>query len=196
LKKPITIYVFMLLSVALLPHETLAQSTLNTQKDAETIANQAEISKAPNSSENNVTAGSYVKSSAITHGDWKITCPESENCRMAQSIVTTAGKQIILQMRIFKGKDGAKPTALFSFPLGILLNTGWQIKVDNGKSQLLPFEICRVEGCFAGIQLPDRLLNSFKRGNTLHVKFFDSQQNPVEPKISLAGFTKAWGELK
>ena len=115
---------------------------------------------------------------------------------MAQSIVTTDGTQVILQMRVFKGNDGEKPTALFSFPLGILLNAGWQIKVDKDRSQLLPFEICRVEGCFAGINLTDRLLNSLKRGNTLHVKFFDSQQNPVEPKISLKGFTKAWGELQ
>ena len=128
-----------------------------------------------------------------TFGDWKISCPEPDPCRMAQSIVTAENKTVILQMRVFKGKE---PTALFSFPLGILLNTGWQIKVDNGKSQLLPFEICKLDGCHSGIKIPTRLLNSFKRGNILRVKFFDAEQNAIEPEISLKGFTKAWGELK
>lgn len=131
-----------------------------------------------------------------TFGDWKITCPDQAPCRMAQSIVTANDKKIILQMRVFKGKDGAKDTALFSFPLGILLNTGWQIKIDSGKTQLLPFEICNVDGCHSGINIPASLLNSMKRGNILNVKFFDASQKAIEPKISLKGFTKAWGELK
>lgn len=131
-----------------------------------------------------------------TFGDWKITCPGGAPCRMAQSIVTANDNRIILQMRVFKGKDGAKDTALFSFPLGILLNTGWQIKIDNGKTQLLPFEICKEDGCHSGINIPNSLLNAMKRGNILNVKFFDASQKAIEPKISLKGFTKAYGELK
>ena len=126
-------------------------------------------------------------------GDWKISCPENAPCRMAQSIVSASNNQAVLQLRIFKSK---KPTALFSFPLGILLNTGWQIKVDNNKAQILPFEICKLDGCHSGINLPTSLLNQFKRGNTLNVKFFDAKQNAIEPKISLKGFTKAWEALE
>ena len=131
-----------------------------------------------------------------TFGDWKITCPDQAPCRMAQSIVTAGDNKIIMQMRVFKGKDGTKDTALFSFPLGILLNTGWQIKIDNGKTQLLPFEICKEDGCHSGINIPNSLLNAMKRGNILKVKFFDASQKAIEPKISLKGFTKAYGELK
>lgn len=111
---------------------------------------------------------------------------------MAQSIVTSKETQVILQMRVFKGE---KPTALFSFPLGILLNTGWQFKIDDGKSQLLPFEICKLDGCHSGINMPANLLNRLKRGNTLKVKFFDANQNAIEPQISLKGFTKAYEAL-
>ncbi len=128
-----------------------------------------------------------------TFGDWKVSCPENGPCRMAQSIVLQSSQIPILQMRVFKGK---KPTALFSFPLGILLNTGWQIKIDRGKSRLLPFEICKLDGCHSGINIPAKLLRELKNGNILHIKFFDSNQKPIEPKISLKGFTKAYGALK
>ena len=126
-------------------------------------------------------------------GDWKIACPTSRPCRMAQSIVLKEQKQVVLQLRIFKDET---PTALFSFPLGILLNTGWQIKIDNGKTRLLPFEICKLDGCHSGINLTPQLVQQMKRGNILNVKFFDSNQNAVEPKISLKGFTKAYEALK
>ncbi len=134
-----------------------------------------------------------AKESNNLHGDWKISCPQNAPCRMAQSIVSAPNNDIILQLRIFK-ED--KPTALFSFPLGILLNTGWQINVDGGKSKLLPFEICKLDGCHSGITLSASLLNQLKRGNTLNVKFFDAKQTPIEPMISLKGFTKAWQTLK
>jgi len=126
-------------------------------------------------------------------GDWKIACPSPDPCRMAQSITTGDGSQVVLQMRVFKQE---KPTALFSFPLGILLNTGWQIKIDGGKTELLPFEICKLDGCHAGIVLTNNLIKKMKRGNILKVTFFDSNQNAIEPKISLAGFTKAYETLQ
>lgn len=125
-------------------------------------------------------------------GDWKVTCKENENCRMAQSVINKTTGQAVVQLRIFKEP---KPTALFSFPLGILLNTGWQLRVDNGKAHLLPFEICREDGCHAGINLTEPLTNSMKRGSKLNVRFHDSQQNPVDIELSLKGFTDAYEAL-
>lgn len=128
-----------------------------------------------------------------TYGDWLVTCDKDNPCRMAQTVVQTSTKRLILQLRIFKGKE---PTMLLTFPLGILLNTGWQYQIDGKRQTLLPFEICNSEGCHAGVKLTPKLLSSLKRGNSLSIKFFDAAKTTVNPVISLAGFTKAYGVLK
>jgi len=112
---------------------------------------------------------------------------------MAQTVVQASTKRLILQLRIFKKEE---PTILLTFPLGILLNTGWQYQIDGKRQTLLPFEICNLEGCHAGVKLTPKLLAALKRGNNLSIKFFDAAKTTVNPVISLAGFTKAYEALK
>jgi len=128
-----------------------------------------------------------------TYGNWQVTCEEGTPCRMAQTVVQTTSKRLILQMRVFKKEQ---PTLLLTFPLGILLSTGWQYQIDGKRQTLLPFEICNAEGCHAGVKLTPKLLASLKRGNSLSIKFFDAGKTTVNPVISLTGFTKAYGALK
>ena len=128
-----------------------------------------------------------------TFGDWQISCPKDEPCRMAQTIVLKTSRIPIVRLRVY---GGARPTALFTFPLGSLLTTGWRYRVDGGKETLRPFEICNTEGCHAGVKLSSKLIGRMKRGNKLKVTFFDANQQPVTPEMSLAGFTKAFEELK
>ena len=187
---------FTLLSVCS-AHAQAKNDAINDETNQVRNQQTQQVQETPQSTQENATStANSDETDNNTFGDWKITCPDQAPCRMAQSIVTAGDKKVIMQMRVFKGKDGTKDTALFSFPLGILLNTGWQIKIDNGKTQLLPFEICKEDGCHSGINIPNSLLNAMKRGNILKVKFFDASQKAIEPKISLKGFTKAYGELK
>ena len=126
-------------------------------------------------------------------GDWQVNCETDTSCRMAQTVVQTSTKRLILQIKVFKKED---PTLLLTFPLGILLSTGWQYQIDGNRETLLPFEICNSEGCHAGVKLTPKLLAALKRGNKLSIKFFDAGKNTVNPVISLAGFTKAYEALK
>ncbi len=128
-----------------------------------------------------------------TYGDWQVICADNTPCRMTQTVVQTASKRLILQIRVFKKEE---PTLLLTFPLGILLSTGWQYQIDGQRQTLLPFEICNVEGCHAGVKLTPKLIAALKRGNSLNIKFFDAGKTTVNPVISLAGFTKAYGALK
>ncbi len=128
-----------------------------------------------------------------TFGDWQIACPPDQACRMAQTIIVKSSKTPVVRLRVFKGKE---PVALFSFPLGSLLSTGWRYRIDKSKQQLRPFEICNIDGCHAGIKLNAKLIRRMKRGNRMKVTFFDSKQKPVSPELSLAGFTKAYEALK
>lgn len=136
---------------------------------------------------------SQTVESTQTFGDWQVTCPDGQTCRMSQVIVQPSSSRLILQVMIAKGDT---PTALLTFPLGILLSTGWQYQIDSKRPEIQPFEICNHEGCHAGWKLPDRLLSALKAGNDLSIKFLDAGKTEVNPVISLAGFTKAYEALK
>tara|TARA_R110000850_G_scaffold94971_1_gene199888 strand:+ start:14086 stop:14424 length:339 start_codon:yes stop_codon:yes gene_type:complete len=112
---------------------------------------------------------------------------------MAQTIVQPSTRRLILQIKVFSGEEA---TALLTFPLGILLSTGWQYDIDGGRKTVLPFEICNADGCHAGIKLDPQLLSAMKRGNTMRVRFFDAAQTEVNTEISLIGFTKAYEAMK
>lgn len=140
---------------------------------------------------------SLAQDSSKTEGqiftDWRVACDADAPCRMAQTVVQPSSGRLIIQMKVFSGEV---PTALLSFPLGILLSTGWQYQIDGGQKVTLPFEICNTEGCHAGIRLTSATLASLKRGNEFRITFYDASQSAVQPVISLAGFTKAWNALQ
>lgn len=140
--------------------------------------------------EHNVT-GSAAKPQVF--GDWQVTCSKEQKCRMSQTVAQPATARAIIQVKVFKGDD---PTLLVSFPLGILLSTGWRYSVDDRAETVLPFEICDAAGCHAGVKLSQKMLTSMKRGNNMKITFFDAGRTRVEPVLSLAGFTKAWAHLE
>ncbi|SNR44739.1 invasion associated locus B family protein [Puniceibacterium sediminis] len=127
-----------------------------------------------------------------TYSDWRITCPKAQACRMSQTIVQSATARDILLVRVF---DGAQPTMLVTMPLGVLLSTGWQYRIDQSTQKVTPYEICDTSGCHTGLPLSRNMLNALKQGNALRITFLDSVQDPVRPEVSLMGFTKAWDAL-
>jgi invasion protein IalB len=130
---------------------------------------------------------------AQVFSDWSVACDEGQSCQMSQAIVQPATRRLILQIKVFTGKE---PTALLTFPLGILLSTGWQYDIDGKSKAVLPFEICNTDGCHAGIKLTPKLLAALKRGSKMKIRFFDAGQTEVAPEISLIGFTKAYEATK
>jgi invasion protein IalB len=129
---------------------------------------------------------------STTYENWRVTCDGAEPCRMSQVVVQPSTGRLIVQAKVFKSEPA---TLLLTFPLGILLSTGWRMDIDGSAQSLQPFEICNVEGCHVGVPLSNAQLSSLKRGNTLNILFFDAAKNEVAPKLSLIGFTKAFDAL-
>lgn len=126
------------------------------------------------------------------YADWQVACEPDHPCRMSQTVAQAATARAILQARVFKGDD---PTLLISFPLGILLSPGWRYRIDGRADTVLPFEICDAAGCHAGLKLTRDLIAALKRGNEMQITFYDAARTPVNPVLSLAGFTNAWEAL-
>ena len=132
-------------------------------------------------------------SDAQTFTDWRVSCPDQQPCRMSQTVVQPATARSILQIKAFAGET---PTLLVTMPLGVLLSPGWRFQIDSQTPNATPFEICDTDGCHTGLKLNDTFLRRLQRGGTLKITFYDAAQEPVEPQISLMGFTKAWEDLQ
>jgi invasion protein IalB len=135
-------------------------------------------------------------------GDWKTFCSKTaeggETCQIFQNLSTNKeGKQSPL-LYIVMGylPEGEDPVARIRLPLGILLQSGIAIRVDEGKPWTFPFSHCDQTGCWIYIRLNDDQLSAMKAGNKAFVTFADLKRKPYSVPISLNGFAKAISSLK
>ena len=63
-------------------------------------------------------------------------------------------------------------------PLGVNLRAGMALAADGKELVVTPFDFCDQGGCNAAIPVEGKILDSFKKGNTLQVAAFvgDKQQ--------------------
>lgn len=132
--------------------------------------------------------------------DWTVVCekmPKSgeEICNIFQN-VTNDKKKVVLQVAIGYGPGSSEPQALFTLPLGVLLQPGIEFKGGTAESFRLPFSVCVQNGCVAIAKLDADTIKGMKAGDKGSVKFAAAQKQIIEIPVSLSGFTAAFKSLK
>jgi len=80
-------------------------------------------------------------------------------------------------------------------PLGVLLEFGLRLKIDDGEERGAPFRICQQHGCLVREPLSADVISALKKGNRASVTVAAEGAGPIEIGISLTGFTKAFDSL-
>jgi invasion protein IalB len=136
-------------------------------------------------------------------GDWNLICePSGSPCAMTQLGKDPNGSPAI-EVVVRKVDDeeakinGVKVEAVADIitPLGVLLEFGVRLKIDDQEERAAPFRICQQHGCLVREPLSDEVLVAMKKGNAAVVTVAADGAGPVDIKISLAGFTKAFNSL-
>ena len=133
-------------------------------------------------------------------GNWLVRCGPQENspekgCFLFQNVVLKEGGQRVLQVAVGFVGETPEPIALLSLPLGISLPPGAKMSIDGDKQYQLQIERCEVNGCRAGLKLPQNLIERFQLGSSLSVQFHDAQRRPIEVPLSLDGFREGYEAL-
>jgi invasion protein IalB len=133
--------------------------------------------------------------------DWKIQCetPQGlteEVCHAFQVVSMKEKNQNILHVAVGYPPNQDTPIVIITVPLGVALQTGVQVKVDEGTALPFPFNVCLPNGCQAGIKLESPLLDEFKKGSKLTVTFGNLKRQGLNVPVSLKGMTKALAALK
>ena len=117
-------------------------------------------------------------------------------CAMEQSAVLTKTGQLVALVNIRVPGDTRAPIALVQLPLGLNLQAGAKLQVDEGKSLDLPVQTCENRGCYASVPLSPDMINAMRAGKQLKVIFQDLAKETIAIPISLNDFTAAYDKIK
>lgn len=137
-----------------------------------------------------------------TIGAWQVNCGPGADCAMAQIGKDETGTPI-LEMVVRKLEapleaDGRTAIAVVDFitPLGVVLTSGLELKIDGGQGEAAPFQICTEQGCLVREPVDQGLIDRLKKGSNASILVIAANQGEVNANISLSGFTKAYNSLK
>ncbi|WP_169570021.1 invasion associated locus B family protein [Sneathiella limimaris] len=138
---------------------------------------------------------------------WKLVCQakdDPQSCLIEQKLVLRQQKEEgtgqvgqILNIKIFYvGKESRKPYIVMQLPLGVDLQAGLLMKIDENQEVKAPYSICSKIGCEMRSLLPTDMLAKMKAGTAMKVGFrpYGSKQTIVV-QASLIGFTRSFSWL-
>ena len=117
-------------------------------------------------------------------------------CAMEQSAVLTKTGQLVALVNIRVPGDTRAPIALVQLPLGLNLQAGAKLQVDDGKATDLPIQTCENRGCYASVPLAPDLLNALRAGKQLKIVFQDLAKETIAIPMSLADFSAGYDKIK
>ena len=104
--------------------------------------------------------------------------------------------QLIVLVNIRVPGDTRAPIALVQLPLGLNLQGGAKLQVDDGKPTELPIQTCENRGCYAGTPIAPDLLAALKSGKQLKVLFQNLGKETITIPLPLADFAAAYEKIK
>ncbi len=136
-------------------------------------------------------------------GDWGVICgAEGGDCAMTQLGKDPQGSPAVefVVRKVDEENaeiEGVRIAAVADIitPLGVLLEFGLRLQIDDGEERGAPFRICQQHGCLVREPLSTEVITSLKRGNNAKVTVAAEGAGPIDINISLAGFTKAFDSL-
>lgn len=137
-------------------------------------------------------------------GDWSLVCEAggAPPCAMTQLGRDPEGSPAI-EFVVRKVEDeaaelnGVKVDAVADIitPLGVLLEFGLRLKIDDDEERAAPFRICQKHGCLVREPLSTDVISTLKAGNKALITVAAEGAGPIDIEISLRGFTKAYESL-
>lgn len=117
---------------------------------------------------------------------------QKEVCLITQELRTDNG-QFLASLAIREVDGEARRRLLASVPVGMLLQPGLQLQIDDKEPVRAQYSICFPNACYAELPLDgDGMINQMKAGGKLRLTVLNQQAKPVPFEMSLLGFTATY----
>lgn len=144
-----------------------------------------------------VYAQGVVKSQ---HGAWSISCDTPpgasfEQCGMLQNVEAEDREEMGLSVAVIRTADRKSELLRVLAPLGVLLPNGLGLYIDDKDIGNAFFTRCFNDGCYAEVELNEKLLSAFKAGKSAIFIVFQTPEEGIGLPVDLTGFSEAYSKI-
>jgi len=134
------------------------------------------------------------------HGDWQMSCDTPpgasfEQCALIQNVTAEDQPNVALSVAVLKTADGQARLLRVLAPLGVLLQNGLGLRVDETDLGRVGFVRCSPNGCLVEVLLDDTLVDQMSNGTTALFVVFRTPEEGVGIPVSLNGFAEGFAAL-
>jgi invasion protein IalB len=132
----------------------------------------------------------------LMYSPWLKVCgkgPETNNKEVC--VVTKDGRlengMPVAIVQLFEPEGEAKVLRV-TVPLGMQIQHGTRMLIDQGTPVQQPYKICFPVGCMSDYPVTDDLIQKMKKGQNIYVQAINMQGTPVSLPLPLNDFAKAY----
>ena len=133
-------------------------------------------------------------------GAWQIQCETPEGgdtdlCALVQSVVDEERPAVTLRVTIVRTIDGGGHILRVAVPLGVLLDGGLGLRIDETDIGTADFARCLPSGCYVEMIMDQGLVQSLSSGQTAWFVIFQTPDSGIGIPVDLAGFADGFAAL-
>tara|TARA_R110002012_G_scaffold47399_1_gene124197 strand:- start:2210 stop:2974 length:765 start_codon:yes stop_codon:yes gene_type:complete len=135
-----------------------------------------------------------------SYNDWVVECFEpndlGQECQIYQRLLINGGSAIAMVATMAYDPSDASLLMQFALPLGINIENGVVINIDEDIELSVPISRCTKQGCiFEGVATPG-LRDALIEGKTASITVVDPTSQPFVIPLSLSGFGDALDQIQ
>jgi invasion protein IalB len=133
----------------------------------------------------------------LTYSSWTKVCqkgPEANAkriCFIGKDGRVESGMPVVAAVLI-EPEGETKKLLRVTLPLGMSLQPGTRVIIDNGQPMTGPYVTCFPNGCVADYEASNELITKMKSGQSLHVQGVNGSGQAISIPLPLADFAKAY----
>jgi invasion protein IalB len=132
--------------------------------------------------------------------DWQIRCDtppgsQSEQCALIQIVTAEDRPNVGLTVIVLKTADQKTKLLRVVAPMGVLLPSGFGLKIDQADVGHAGFVRCLPTGCVAEVVMDENLIKQMRTGTTATFSYFMTPEEGIGFPMSLKGFSDGFDKL-
>jgi invasion protein IalB len=132
----------------------------------------------------------------LMYSPWMKVCGKGQDTDNKQVCVVTKDGRLengmpVAIVQLFQ-PEGKPSVMRVTVPLGMQLQHGTRLIIDQDKPINEPYKICFPVGCMSDYPVSDEMVQKMKKGKTLTVQAINMQGQPISLPLPLADFAKAF----
>ena len=132
----------------------------------------------------------------LMYSPWMKVCGKGQDTNNKQVCVITKDGRLengmpVAIIQLFEPEGEAKVLRV-TVPLGMQIQHGTRLLIDQGQPAQSPYRICFPVGCMSDYPVTDDILAKMKKGKMLTVQAINMQGTPISLPMPLVDFAKAY----